>query len=443
MLKRGSAFALVIIAAIFWGSLFTDQGRGQDDRLRIRVAKGRLHISMALPDFLTVGGGAGQTAREITETVRIDLGFAGYFDLAPASIYAEIGAHDETAIPWDKYAERGVETVALGKIRIAGGSIEAEIRLFDLLQKKMIFGKKIAGNADQSRFIAHRIAGHILYHLTGDWGIFEKNIIFSSTRDLGSDRRRSEVWVMDYDGYNQRRVTFSDSLNLFPSMGPGNSGIVYTRIVEGRNADIYRLLLSGGPAQIVAASDAVDMTPAVSPDSKKVAFASSRAGNMDIYIADIDGSNLQRLTDHWAIDSSPCWSPDGAKIAFSSSRTGTPQIYIMDADGSGERRITYEGNYNDGAVWSPDGTMIAYSARRPDNRSFDVRIHDLTTNDTYYVTNDAANDEDPSWSPDGRWLAFASNRDKSVYQIFIVGIDGRNMRRLTSLGENKHPSWSW
>ena len=189
------------------------------------------------------------------------------------------------------------------------------------------------------------------------------------------------------------------------------------------------------------ASRGVDMTPAISPDGTRIAFASSMNGNMDIYVAAIDGSNPQRLTSHRAIDSSPCWSPDGRQIAFSSARTGTPQVYVMNADGSGQRRITFEGNYNDGAAWSPDGTMIAYSARRTDSKTFDIRVHELTTGQTYYVTRDVENDEDPTWSPDGRYLAFASDRSGS-YQIYVIGVDGAGMRQLTREGVNKHPSWS-
>ena len=85
--------------------------------------------------------------------------------------------------------------------------------------------------------------------------------------------------------------------------------------------------------------------------------------------------------------------------------------------------------------------MIAYAARRPDSKTFDIRIHELITNQTFYVTRDVANDEDPTWSPDGRYIAFTSDRNGS-YQIFVIGVDGRDMRQLTRNGVNKHPSWS-
>lgn len=184
------------------------------------------------------------------------------------------------------------------------------------------------------------------------------------------------------------------------------------------------------------------MAPAISPDGKRVAFCSSfNKNNMDIYVSNLDGDNLRRLTTNRNIDSSPCWSPDGRRIAFTSGRTGTVQVYTMNADGSNQQRITFEGRYNDGADWSPDGRYIAYSSRRGGSKTFDIKIHDLTTNQTYYVTRDVENDENPSFSPDGKQIAFASDRS-GKYQIYTINIDGTDMTRLTSQGENKHPSWS-
>lgn len=435
--------ALILIAALPVLAPAAAQEQQDDDTLRITVAKGNLRIALAVQAFADRGGGSQSrsAAGEITEVVREDLALMSYFNLANGVVYEQVGSHDESAVPFKRYEDFGVEAVAVGNIRGEGDGIVAEIRLFDIRKRAMIFGKRLIGSAGQNRRVAHRISDLILYHLTGDEGIFDSRIIFTSTRDLGGDNNgRSEIWIMDFDGQNERRVTYSDSLKLFPTFGPGDSGIVYTSFIN-ENPDVYRLQLTGGVAEKIVASRGVDMTPMISPDGQSVAFASSMNGNMDIYVSGLDGSNPQRLTSHRSIDSSPCWSPDGRQIAFSSSRTGTPQIYVMNADGSNQRRITFEGNYNDGAVWSPDGTMIAYAARRQDSRTFDIRIHELTTGQTYYVTRDVANDEDPTWSPDGRWLAFASDRSGS-YQIYVIGIDGRGMRLLSRQGVNKHPSWS-
>ena len=435
-----AVLAAMLLLAVCPASPAQDQDEG---KLKITVAKGNLRIALAVQPFADLGGGAQArgAASEVTEVVLEDLRLARFFNLADKTVYEEIGRHDENAVPFQRYSNFGVEAVVVGSIKGEEGGLVADIRLFDIRRRAMIFGKRLIGGAGQERRIAHRISGLIIYHLTGEEGIFDSRIVFSSTRDLGGNpENHSEIWIMDFDGYGMRRVTYSDSLKLFPSFGPGDSGIVYTSFINA-NPDVYHLQLSGGTAEKVIATRGVDMTPAISPDGTMIAFASSMNGNMDIYVSGIDGSNPQRLTSHRSIDSSPCWSPDGRQIAFSSARTGTPQIYVMNADGSGQRRITFEGNYNDGAAWSPDGTMIAYSARRTDSKTFDIRVHELTTGQTYYVTRDVENDEDPTWSPDGRYIAFASDRSGN-YQIYVIGIDGAGMRQLTREGVNKHPSWS-
>ncbi len=80
----------------------------------------------------------------------------------------------------------------------------------------------------------------------------------------------------------------------------------------------------------------------MSPDGKRIAFASNRSGNLDIWVANLDGSGPRRLTSSPAQDTAPVWSPTGQEIAFTSSRSGTPQIYIMDSEGLNIRRSDHD-----------------------------------------------------------------------------------------------------
>lgn len=93
--------------------------------------------------------------------------------------------------------------------------------------------------------------------------------------------------------------------------------------------------------------------PALSPDGRKIAFASDRDGNPEIYVIDVDGGNLRRLTDDPAIDEYPTWSPDGQWIAFHSNRDGDFDIYIMRPDGSDLRRLTDDPADDMQPAWSP------------------------------------------------------------------------------------------
>lgn len=108
--------------------------------------------------------------------------------------------------------------------------------------------------------------------------------------------------------------------------------------------------------------------------SGKIAFESTRDGNLEIYVMNPDGTGQTNVTNHPRSDTDPSWSPDGGRIAFASTREnldgtfeGHTNIWVMNADGSGLRNLTpgpeTTGLANGGIspTWSPDGTRIAYT----------------------------------------------------------------------------------
>jgi Tol biopolymer transport system component len=98
--------------------------------------------------------------------------------------------------------------------------------------------------------------------------------------------------------------------------------------------------------------------PAWSPDGKRLAFTSQRAGSSDVWVVDLDGSHLRNLTPHPALDDGTTWSPDGERIVFGSNRAAQSQyggdLYVMRADGTDVRPLT-SGHKEYGPAWSPDG----------------------------------------------------------------------------------------
>ena len=94
----------------------------------------------------------------------------------------------------------------------------------------------------------------------------------------------------------------------------------------------------------------------------KIAFQSTRGGNLDLYVMNADGTHQVRLTTSRADDCCrPVWSPNGRKIAFMSERDGNGEIYVMNADGSNQRRLTKNSATDFFPSWSPDGRRIAFS----------------------------------------------------------------------------------
>jgi TolB protein len=142
---------------------------------------------------------------------------------------------------------------------------------------------------------------------------------------------------------------------------------------------------------------------------------------------------------------SPSWSPDGARIAYIQRpmRSENSHIYVIEAGGGEATRLTRtEGAYRN-PRWSPDGTRLAFSDGRVGNS--DIFIVNADGSGLINVTQNTAFDAEPNWSPDGARLAFSSSRDNSQLDVYVVDVDGRNIKRLTNQlfgGGSAGPVWS-
>jgi TolB protein len=280
---------------------------------------------------------------------------------------------------------------------------------------------------------AHMLANELMRTFNNRPGVFLSQIAFASNRS-----GNWEVWLMDWDGANQRQITRHGALSILPSWSPDNERMVYTSFARG-TSDMYIINRRGGGRMRINSGLALNTSATFSPVSNDIAFVGSVRGNPDIYLIKDDGSNLRRLTTTSSIESTPEWSPNGRQIAFTSGRTGTPQIYVMDAEGTNVRRISNDGSWNDDAVFSPDGEKVAYTSRV--NGRFQIRIANLITGESSIIAGEGSN-EQPTWSPDGQWIAFQSDRKGRKWQVFRMRADGSDLLQLTFDNENKEPDWS-
>ncbi len=265
-----------------------------------------------------------------------------------------------------------------------------------------------------------------------------------------------EIYVMDTDGGNQRRLTNNRHNDGSPSWSPDGERIVFVSHRDG-NPEIYVMDADGGNQQNLSNNLSDDSSPSWSPDGNRIAFDSNREGrfNWEIYVIDTDGRNLQRLTNNpdpngHPDDRFPSWSPDGAHIVFSARREEhvenkfavTYEIYVMDVGGGNQQRLTNNRNNEWAPVWSPDGKRIAFVADRKGNfENFDIYVMEADGGNLQNLTNDRAWDWNPSWSPDGKRIAFSSDRDGN-FEIYVMNADGSNPQNLTNNPRgDSNPAW--
>jgi TolB protein len=408
--------------------------------------------TFAVPDCLTSQGGAeiAQAGLTIAAVLWDDLNFEREFRMLARDTYASIPpARSLTALPLDDWRELGADgVISCSVASAADGQITVTARLFNTRSLESAFGVEYTGPLANVRVYAHQLSDEIHRNQRGLVGVARTKISFVSDRDsesvlgLVENRQTKEVYFSDYDGANPQRVTVSRSLNTTPQWAPNARAIAYTSWRRGFQdvfvSHIYEGRLespAGGTVEIH------NWLPAWSPDGRQMALTSNRDGNPELYVINVDGSNVRRLTNHPGIDTTPTWSPQGHQIAFTSDRTGSPQIYVIDVDGTGLRRISFE-SYCDRPTWSPAPyNEIAYSSRTSPGHH-DIKIIDLATSEVRQVTFGIGTNESPSYSPNGRHIAFMSTRGSGDKNIWVIGRDGRGLRRLTSTGNNEMPSWS-
>lgn len=406
---------------------------------------------LAVPNFIGIGGdNETQTAaRVIAEVLHDDFAFEREFDLVARPALAGIRLSATPAeIQWDRFREAGADALVVGTVQKTGGGATVRVYLYRVDGRQQVFAKEYAGaSIANPRFIAHTIADEV--HLTqGLQGVARTKLTFSSNRDgertaaTFAQRAAQEIYISDYDGAGQRRVTVNRNLNITPSWSPDAQAIAYTTYVSGfpdiNVSWIYKGLLKR-PAK--GTDRHHNFLPSFSPDGTRIAFSSNRDGNNEIYVMNVDGSGVRRLTNHRAIDTTPTWSPSSTHIAFVSERSGNPNIWRVDALGLEQPVKLTNDSHVDRPTWSPPPlNQIAYTSRTG-GAGFDIKILDVATGAVRAVTTGEGSNESPAFSPTGRHVAFTTTRWGKT-QIAIVGRDGRGLRRVTRDGENKFPNWS-
>jgi TolB protein len=440
--KTAATFFVLALAGFY--ALAARTVRGQDwFTTGINLAAPRIRLAVTEMPSRSGDAQAVKLTNEFNQVLWNDLDNSGIFDMVSKSLFPlKIPSEPPDVVMGDwTAAPASARMLIFGKTEVINSNLVLTCRLYDLTNTTApsVLARRYVATMNEvsTRDAAHRFANEVIKTLgAGVPGIALTKLAFVSNR-TGHD----EIWVMDYDGFNQHPITSFGSISLTPRWSPDNTKIAFTTYVL-HNPDVFIFSLETNRRIPFPKYRGLNTTPAWSPDGSKIAFCSSMGGDPEIYVSEANGYNLQRLTFSPGVDISPVWNPKtGNEIAFVSDRSGSPQIYTMSSDGTNLRRLITGGGDASSPSWSPNGLFIAFSWRVSDTGTFDIYIIEIATGRIVQLTHDAGRNEHPYWSPDGRHLVFESNRS-GTKQVWTMLADGSNPKRLTSQGSNWNPSWS-
>jgi len=401
----------------------------------------------AVPDFIALTGDAESkaAAQTIGQVLWDDLNFEREFYMIPRDTYASIApARGVEDVPFDRWRELGADGLVVGTVQKEGVGLKIQVRLFNVRSRLAVFSREYTGTAGNPRTYAHTMSDEIHQQQRALRGVARTKLTFSSDRDreklTGTVENRDvkEIYISDYDGANQRRITVNRALNIMPTWAPDGRSIAYTSYARGFPT-LFISFIYEGRREEPTKGTTQNWLSSWSPDGTKIAFTSNRDGNPELYVMNRDGSNVRRLTNHPAIDTTPTWSPTGGQLAFTSDRSGGPAIYIVGADGLNLRRISTDSNC-DRATWSsaPFNELVFVCRTGPGN---DVKKYDVASGQQDFLTHGEGSNESPAFSPNGRHIAFTSTRAGKV-EVFTMDRTGEHVRQITKVGNNFTPDWS-
>jgi len=431
MRKLSSSFAVVLLAV---AALFAGPAAAQS--LNVDIVGGvKTATPIVVVPFAQAGGAPLST--DVADVIRNDFNRSGKFRSLAKSDIVEFPAKgaDIKFATWRLLKQ---DYITVGRINDAGGGmLRVEYELWDVNKQQSLLAQAFTVPAGDLRGVAHQIADQIYEKITGVRGAFWTRIAYITAVGLGNNTSYSLI-VADSDGFNPQVVARSKESLLSPAWSPDGRKIAYVSFESG-NSNIYVQDITTGSRQLVSSHKGINGAPAWSPDGRKLALALSYVGNPEIFVLDLGSRQETRLTNNLAIDTEPTWAPDSQSIYFTSDRSGRPQIYQVSAGGGTAERVSFQGQSNLKASVSYDGKQIAMV--QGNGNVYRIAILDRSLGGQVRYVSPGPIDDAVSFAPNASMLLYAAT-EGSRGVLYSVSNDGMVRQRLALANGNvQEPAW--
>jgi TolB protein len=374
---------------------------------------------------------------DVADVVRADLNRCGQFRALAKNDIVEFPTRGEDIkfATWNLLKQAYI--VVGREIQAGTGEVRVEFELYDVAKQQRLQGLAISGQPSDLRGVAHQIADLVYEKITGVRGAFWTRIAYVTSKGTG-EAVSFALMVADSDGFNPQTVVSSRQPLMSPAWSPDGRKLAYVSFERG-NSSIYLQEIATGSREVVSANKGINGAPAFSPDGSRLALALSNGINPDIYIMDLGSRHLTQITKHFAIDTEPVWTPDGQNVVFTSDRGGKAQLYQASAAGGDATRVTFAGESNMRGTISFDGKKIAMA--QGNGNVYRIAVLDRATGEAKPISPGTL-DESPSFAPNASMILYAASEGTRGV-LYAVSTDGRVRQRLVLAdGDVREPAWS-
>jgi len=377
---------------------------------------------------------------DIAAVIRADLNRSGQFRaLAEQDVIEKPIRGNEIKFPTWRVLKQ--DFVVVGRVLDnPDGGYRVEYELYDVAKQERMLGLAVGGRARGMRDVSHQIADQIYEKILGVRGAFWTRIAYVTANGLGGNTQYA-LMVADSDGFNPQTVVKSKEPLLSPAWSPDGRKLAYVSFERG-NSTIYVQEITTGAREVLASFRGINGAPNFSPDGRRLAMTLSRTGNPEIYVMDLASRNLTQITRHYGIDTEAVWTADGQNLVFTSDRAGKPQLYQVPAAGGDATRVSFQGDSNAKASISFDGKKIAMAQGGGNIYRIAVIDRSFGGAGRWQTLSPGNLDESPSFAPNASMLLYATKEGRRGV-LYAVSADGRVRQRLVLAdGDVREPAWS-
>lgn len=297
------------------------------------------------------------------------------------------------------------------------------------------------------------------YDRTADTLKYDQEVHLQNIKQLTFGANNAEA----YWGFEDTKLVFQsdnsawgaecDQIYFMDTTTPKSADDIPTMISTGTGRTTCSFFLPGDTTFVYGSTHMADIAcPEVPERGPNGAYVWPIYEGYDIYKANLKGEIIDTLTSEPGYDAEATLSPQGDKIVFTSTRTGDLELFLMDTDGSNVVQVTDELGYDGGAFFSPDGTQLLFRASRPKTEEeiekytslLEKGLVEPTDMELFLVNVDGTNMRQitdlgnanwaPYFHPSGEKIVFSSNHNSTrgfPFNIFMINPDGSDLQQIT------------